>query len=118
MAGSLHFGVFWMNVFWVQIYFAPSKQWKACLLWNAASFELQRDQIFAFITQSFVATMRLFNVIAYLAPFPSQLSSSMTTLALFVCFKEVSFVVQQAWGRSKKKNAFSLVETYFPTNFF
>lgn len=110
MAGSLHVGVFWMNVFWVHIYFAPSKQWKACLLWNVGSFELQCDQ-------SFVAAMRPFSVIACLALFSSQLSSSLTTLALFVGFKDGSFVVQQAWGRSKKKNAFSLVEKYFPTNF-
>lgn len=110
MAGSLHVGVFWMNVFWVHIYFAPSKQWKACLLWNVGSFELQCDQ-------SFVAAMRPFSVIACLALFSSQLSSSLTTLALFIGFKDGSFVVQQAWGRSKKKNAFSLVEKYFPTNF-
>lgn len=68
--------------------------------------------------QSFVAAMRPFNVIACFALFFSQLFSSMTTLALFVRFKEGSFVVQQARGRSKKKNAFSLVEKYFPTNFF
>lgn len=98
-------GAFPTTSCWVQIYFAPGKQWQAHLGWRSDSFELQCDKNFAFMTQRFGAALRPLHAVSscplLCSPFSAALTQHASFWGLFICFEKGGFVVQQAWGRSK-----------------